>query len=101
MAAPEERRIVRKRSRSDVTINVRATRQTRALIDTAAELVGKSRSEFILESARQKAEDVLLDQRLFALDDAKLAEFMAILDQPPAASEALRKLLLSKSPWQK
>ncbi len=42
-------------------INLRVPRVTRELIDTAAEVVGKSRTEFMLESARQHAIDVLLD----------------------------------------
>nr|WP_295614130.1 DUF1778 domain-containing protein [Chamaesiphon sp. GL140_3_metabinner_50] len=34
----------------DVTINIRAKKNQRDLIDRAAELQGKSRSEFMLES---------------------------------------------------
>ncbi|WP_310410031.1 DUF1778 domain-containing protein [Chamaesiphon sp. OTE_8_metabat_110] len=47
----------------DVTINIRAKKNQRDLIDRAAELQGKSRSEFMLESAQKTAQDVLLDQR--------------------------------------
>ena len=49
----------------DVTINIRAKANQRALIDRAAQLQGKSRSEFMLESAYQKAQDVLLDRCFF------------------------------------
>jgi uncharacterized protein (DUF1778 family) len=103
MAAQEfsERRVAKRKDRSDVTINLRATRQTKELIDTAAELTGKTRSEFILETARQKAEDVLLDQRLFVMNDEQFAAFMAVLDNPPPPSAELRDLLLGKSPWEK
>ena len=41
----------------DVTLNIRAKQNQRDLIDRAAEIQGKSRSEFMLESAYQKAQD--------------------------------------------
>jgi uncharacterized protein (DUF1778 family) len=55
----------------DVTINIRAKKNQRDLIDRAAELQGKSRSKFMLESAQKTAQDVLLDQRFFGFDEAK------------------------------
>ena len=46
----------------DVIINIRAKQTQRDLIDHAAEIQGKSRSEFMLETAYQKAQEVLLDR---------------------------------------
>jgi uncharacterized protein (DUF1778 family) len=83
----------------DVTINIRAKQEQRDLIDHAAEIQGKSRSEFMLESAYQKAQDVLLDRCFFGVDAAKLAEFMAILDAPTTANPKLQKLLAAVPPW--
>ena len=54
--------------RRDAVINVRLPTKLRDLIDRAADIVGKTRSDFILESAQKHAIDVLLDQRLFSLD---------------------------------
>jgi uncharacterized protein (DUF1778 family) len=85
----------------DVNINLRASKQVKDLIDAAATLVGKSRSEFMLDSARQKAEDVLLDQRLFMLDDEKYQAFLEILEAPPRKNAELKKLLAEKAPWDK
>lgn len=82
-------------------INLRVPTVTRELIDTAAEVVGKSRTEFMLESARQHAIDVLLDQRLFVLNNDQHAAFIEALDNPPMPNAALKKLLSSKSPWEK
>lgn len=82
-------------------ISLRVPRVTRELIDTAAEVVGKSRTEFMLESARQHAIDVLLDQRLFVLSEEQHAAFSEALDNPPMPNAALKKLLSSKSPWEK
>jgi uncharacterized protein (DUF1778 family) len=87
------------RSRRDTVINVRVSRMLRELIDQAAHAVGKSRSEFILESARTRAIDVLLDQRLFSLDKDRYSVFVAALEAPPAPNEKLRKLMASKAPW--
>jgi uncharacterized protein (DUF1778 family) len=87
--------------RRDVKINLRAPAQTKEIIDKAAKVVGKTLTDFMIDTARQRAEEVLLDQRFFVLDEEKFAQFMAVLDQPPAPSEELRKLLLSKSPWDK
>jgi uncharacterized protein (DUF1778 family) len=83
------------------TINLRVSEVTRQLIDTAAAVVGKSRTEFMLESARQQAIDVLLDQRLFILNAEQHASFMRALDNPPLPNAELKKLLSSKSPWEK
>jgi uncharacterized protein (DUF1778 family) len=83
----------------DVTINIRAKQHQRDLIDQAAEVQGKSRSEFMLESAYQKAQDVLLDRSFFGLDQHKFEQFLALLDAPPTANEKLHTLLTSKAPW--
>ncbi|HEY9695616.1 MAG TPA: DUF1778 domain-containing protein [Oculatellaceae cyanobacterium] len=83
----------------DVTINIRALSVQRDLIDQAAEALGKNRSDFMLETACREAQAVLLDRRLFMLNDEKFQEFMDLLDAPPSASENLRKLLFTKAPW--
>ena len=89
------------RERRSVTINVRVSAHVRDLIDRAASLIGKTRSDFILETARGRAEDVLLDQTLFALDPQRYEEFMKLLDDPAPATERLRSLLSKKVPWEK
>jgi uncharacterized protein (DUF1778 family) len=84
-----------------VIITVRAPIGTRELIDQAAAVVGQNRTEFMLESARRRAEDVLLDQTIFVLDEEKHAAFMSIVDQPPRPKEELRRLLRMRAPWEK
>ncbi|HVM23320.1 MAG TPA: DUF1778 domain-containing protein [Sphingomicrobium sp.] len=88
------------RPKADTTITMRLPVQTRELIDRAAATVDKSRTEFVLESARQRAVDVLLDQRVFHLDEAESEAFAQVLDNPPAPVDALRKLFKSKAPWE-
>jgi uncharacterized protein (DUF1778 family) len=84
----------------DATINIRVTQVQRDLIDAAAEAQGKSRSEFILEVAVQKAQDVILDRTFFNVDEQKFNDFLELLDQPPTSSDRLRKLLKTKAQWE-
>ena len=82
-----------------VTISIRAKAGQRDLIDQAADRLGRSRSDFLLEAACRHAEDVLLDQTYFALDVKKMAAFQAMLDSPPAPTDRLRRLLNAPAPW--
>lgn len=91
----------RERDRSSANIHIRASQQTKLLIDTAASVVGKSLSEFMLDSARKHAIDVLLDQRLFILDTDKYDAFVSALDNPPPAGKALKALMRRRPLWQK
>ncbi len=88
-------------SGSKGSINLRIDAGTRQLIDDAAALLGKTRTEFIVESARQQAIEVLLDQRRFALEPERSDAFMAALDNPPAPGPKLQALLRRVPAWQK
>jgi uncharacterized protein (DUF1778 family) len=90
----------RRQTRAEATINLRVSVATRDLIDSAAEASGKSRTEFVLDSARQRAIDVLLDQKVFRLDEEAMQAFLHVLDNPPAPNAALKELMNSKAPWQ-
>jgi len=63
-----------------VIINIRAKARQRDLIDRAAETLGKNRSDFMLETACREAESVLLDKRVFTLDDKAYAKFLTLLN---------------------
>jgi uncharacterized protein (DUF1778 family) len=81
------------------SINLRIEAQTRQLIDDAAAVLGKTRTEFMIDSARARAVDVLLDQRLFVLDAARFDAFVHVLDNPPAPGPKLRALLRRTPAW--
>lgn len=53
----------------------------------------------MLESARREAENALLDQRSFFLDDDAHEAFLALLDAPPAPSPTLIELMARKPAW--
>jgi uncharacterized protein (DUF1778 family) len=82
------------------SINLRIGAQTRQLIDDAATVLGKTRTEFMVESARNVAIDVLLDQRLFVLDPKRYDAFVHALDNPAAPGPKLRNLLRRAPAWE-
>jgi uncharacterized protein (DUF1778 family) len=81
------------------TINLRATRKQKALIDQAAEVLGRSRSDFMLATVCREAESVLLDRRYFVLSEEVFRKFTRMLDKPPKDNPGLRRLLQTKAPW--
>ncbi len=83
----------------DAAINLRARPEQRDLIDQAAGLLGKNRSDFMLEAACDKAQSVLLDRVFFKLDAAKFRQFVKLLDAPPARNPGLERLMAVKLPW--
>ena len=87
------------RSGRAATINLRATRKQKALIDQAAEALGRSRSDFMLDTVCREAESVLLDRRYFVLSEQVFRKFTAMLDKPPEDNPKLRRLLETKAPW--
>lgn len=88
----------------DAVINLRALPQQLDLIDRAAQLLCKSRSDFVLEAACEKARSVVLDQVFFSLDEDRLKQFTAMLDAPPAPNPGLERLMAVRAPsggWNK
>jgi uncharacterized protein (DUF1778 family) len=83
------------------SINLRIDGNTRQLIDDAAAMLGKTRTEFMVESARRQAIDVLLDQRLFALNADYYDAFAQALDNPPAPGPKLKALMRRLPAWEK
>jgi uncharacterized protein (DUF1778 family) len=85
----------------DAAINLRARPEQRDLIDQAAKLLGKNRSDFMLEAACDRAQSVMLDQVFFNLDADKFRRFTKLLDAPPAQNPGLERLTAVKAPWGK
>lgn len=83
-------------------INLRALPEQRDLIDHAASVLGKNRSDFMLEAACERAQAVLLDQVFFGLDEEKFRQFNAMLDAAPISQNAgLERLMGVKAPWER
>lgn len=81
-------------------INLRASAEERAVIDYAASLVNKSRTDFILELAYNEAQNIILDQRMFMLDDERYAAFIEQLEAPLENTEGRNRLRDVKPEWE-
>lgn len=81
-------------------INMRVEPEQQQMLNRAAALTHKDRTTFIMEAACQRAEEVLLDQRLFQLDEEQFQQFQAALDAPVEEITALRELLAKRPPWE-
>jgi uncharacterized protein (DUF1778 family) len=86
-------------SRRD-TLNLRIKADERVLIDRAATLTGKTRTDFVLEAARHAAEEALLDRTIFGVSPDAYAAFLARLDEPPRPNDRLRRTMQTTPPWE-
>ena len=78
-------------------VNLRIDELRRNLIDEAAKIQGKSRTEFMVEAAMKEAEQTILEQKIYILDQAD-CEYLDRTDPKP--DPKLVKLFESKSPWE-
>ena len=81
--------------------NLRAQAADKSLIDRAAELLGQSRSSFMIEASVQRAEAVLADQTRFVLDADRMAAFLAALESPMQDEAAFRALMGRVPIWER
>jgi uncharacterized protein (DUF1778 family) len=84
---------------ASVPLNMRIKPATRNLIDRAAELLGKTRTDFMLEASERRAEEVLLDRTIFTVSPEIYAEYLSRLDAPTQPSERLKRTMSTKAPW--
>lgn len=93
------RRSVQAVRRKDEVIQIRASAETKTILNRAAALRGQKLSEFMLDSARRQAEEAILDQRSFFLDPEAHRRFLAMLDNPPKPDAALRARMRRRPSW--
>jgi uncharacterized protein (DUF1778 family) len=100
---PTRRPTTKKRSAKSAdsreALNMRIRPEVRDLIDHAAELTGKNRTDFVLDAARHAAQNALLDQTIISLNEKAYASFVALLDAPPQPNERLRKSIQTPAVW--
>src|SRR3546814_12540070 len=72
-------------------VNLRVRIDTQSLIDRAANMLGRSRSDFMIDASKKAAENAILDQRVISVSPAIYSEFLAMLDRPAEANEQLRR----------
>lgn len=81
-------------------LNIRIKPELRQLIDRAAELAGKNRTDFILDAARRAAGDALLDRTVLTVSPRAYREFLARMDAPPLPNKRLLKSMQTPAPWE-
>ena len=81
-------------------LNIRIKPEVRELIDRAAELAGKNRTDFVLDAARRAAEETLLDRTVLVVGPKVYREFLARLDAPPKPNKRLLKSMQTSAPWE-
>jgi len=81
------------------TLNLRIKVEERGLIDRAATLTGKTRTDFVLEAARRAAEEALADRTLFKVSPEAYATFLTRLDESAQPNDRLRRTMQTTPPW--
>ena len=72
-----------------------------AVIDRAADLRGRSRTEFVREAAVRAAEEVILDQTMIRMSPKGFAAFVRAVSKPAAPVPEMVAVLRRKAPWEK
>jgi len=78
-------------------LDIRLSPQAKSWLQAAALDRHKSLSEFVLESALSKAQEVLIERRAFELDAENWASFVTALDAPPRELLAVKDLFAKPS----
>jgi uncharacterized protein (DUF1778 family) len=86
--------------RKEHPISMRLPEADIAIIDRAAGLRGRSRTDFVREAALRAAEEVLLENRLIRMSPQGFADFMTILSGPATPVPELVELAKRPAPWE-
>ena len=82
-------------------LSLRISAKDLMLIDRAAEATHKTPTEFLLDSARAAAADVLLDRNLFVSGSVEFKKLEKALKAAPTSTDVIGKLKKRPSPWKK
>ncbi len=90
----------RSSERKDHPLSMRLPEADVAIIDRAANLRGRSRTDFIREAAVRAAEETIIETRLVRMSAGGFAAFVEVLSAPPAPVREIVELLKRKAPWE-
>jgi uncharacterized protein (DUF1778 family) len=80
-------------------LDLRLTPQAKDRIVAAADVLGRTVSDFVLTSALERANETLAEKRVWSLTSEQWERFQAALDAPPRDLPELRKLLNTSGPF--
>ena len=86
--------------RKEYPVSMRLPEADIALIDRAAGLRGRSRTDFVQEAAVRAAESVLLEHRLVRMSSQGFADFLKILSAPTTSVPEMAALAHRPAPWE-
>lgn len=86
--------------RKDHPLSMRLPDADLAIIDRAAQLRGRSRTEFMRDAAVRAAEEAIMDTNLLRVSPEAFDAFVAMLDAPAKPVPALTELMKRPAPWE-
>lgn len=86
--------------RKEYPISMRLPEADVALIDRAASLRGRSRTDFVREAAVRAAEDVVMEATLVRMSPDGFAAFMEAISGPAAPVPEMVELARRPAPWE-
>ncbi len=86
--------------RREHPISMRLPEADIAMIDRAAGLRNRSRTDFVREAAVRAAEDVLMENRLIRMSAEGFAEFLTVLSVPAAPVPEMVDIAKRPAPWE-
>jgi uncharacterized protein (DUF1778 family) len=87
-------------NRKEHPISMRLPEADIAMIDRAAGVRGRSRTDFVREAAVRAAEDVLMENRLVRMSPEGFAAFMAAVSGPATPVPEMVELMKRPAPWE-
>lgn len=87
--------------KKDYPLSMRLPASDVAIIDRAAGIRGRSRTDFVRDAAVRAAEETILESALIRMSPRGFAEFMAALGKPGKAVPGMVADLKRRAPWEK
>jgi len=89
-----------KPKKKDHPLSMRLPAADIAMIDRAAGLRGRSRTDFVREAAVQAAEEIVMESALVRMSPAGFAAFQAAIAAPATPVPEMVALLRRTPPWE-
>ena len=72
-------------------ISARVTRDVRTTLQQAADMVGATVNQFLVQAALKEAQEIIERERIIQLTQRDAAMFFRVLERPPKPKPKLRK----------
>lgn len=92
--------MARAASRKNHPLSIRLPDADIAIIDRAASLRGRSRTEFMRDAAVRTAEEVIMENTIIRMSPDGFASFTELLGRPAKAVPEMVELLRRPAPWE-